>query len=435
MSSGGEHLPVPVSPRASDDPAASSVLVEAGGRTVRGELRRVPGMRARYALTLSNDSPFYLLVSFRVRRGGSDRPIPPGEIWMDPRSHADLAFTISPLAAMRGGWVIVRLINAQIRHELVAPLPGPAALFGAFAGAGLAAACAFAVAFAHPRIEVFAVPSVAAANATLRVPYRTSGIGSAWYALEDDGGRVLASGKLRDASGTLALSLPASGQARSYTVRIRDVGALGIAERAEPVMALPSATAAPRPLIEALAVDSAQVSDGGSVTVRYRTAATRGNVTVRDDRNTIWAQAPLSRKGITRLSLPHFGHDESLRVTLDARRGGEHATSTVGVNVAAVANAPAPASVAMPGSAAVVIEDQRVSAGGTIHATIVPGATGVTLTLETRDGSTLAAVNVPDGTPDATIAVPRNAHGEVVLVATYDVGAGQESIVRRFTVP
>jgi hypothetical protein len=441
MSSEANNLPVPVSaPRSSDAPA-SSMLVDVGGHYVRGELRRMQGVAPRFSLTIANDAPLFLLVSFRVRRRGADRAIAPGEIWMDPHSHADLVLKVPPGAWLGGGTLVVRLINAQLRHELVAPLTGSQAVIAACAGGAAVVAAAATFAFAQPRIDAFAVPPVSVATGTLRVPYRVSGIGTPSYALQDDRGSTIASGTLRDREGTLQLQLPVSARARNYALSLRDAGALGSAQRSEPVTALPSATAPPRQLIEALAVDDAQVSDGGRVTVHYRTTATSGRITVIDDRNTVWAQAPLSRGGFAQLSLPQFGRNEQLRVRLDARRGFERASSTVGLNVVAPTPSPSspPADVAQAPSAdaaeaPVSIPEQQANAGQQVHASIAPGAHDVHLAIETVGGATLASVDVPKGQTEAAITIPRSARGRLVVVATYDIGLGEESIVRAIDV-
>ena len=414
---------------------ASSLLIEVAGRRLHGELRRVPGFVPRFSLLVANETASYLLASFRLRRGGSDRAIPPGELWIDPHSTADLALAISPLTSMFGGALVVRLVNARLQHELIAPLsggPGPAIVAGALS---LAAVVCFAIAFAQPRIESFAVPQVGVANAALRVPYRLGGIGSATYALEDERGTTIEQGPLPQRAGTFSVTLAQASKPRTYTVRLRDAGPLGVAELASPVTALPAPAPPARPLIESLALENAQVDDGGKVVARYKTSATSGSLDVRDEKNTVWARAPISRGGTTTLTLPHFGGDRQLRVTLDARRGNERASTSVGLLVAGAPPAPAAASVAAPpGDTAVSVAGGRVSAGSAVRAAIAPGATRVHLALETPSGQTLASVDVPDGASSAQIVVPSNARGKLVLIATYDVGSGEESIVRHLTV-
>lgn len=414
------------------------MLIEAGGRRLQCELRRVPGTIARYALSIVNDTPLYLLVSFRARRGSGERPIHPGEVWVDPEATAEFEFNVSPFVALMWGSLVVRLVNARLQRELAAPLPGASWLKGAAGGAVAAALVAGCFAFAQPRIEEFAVPPVAVSNGPLHVAYRTGGFGNASYALDDDRGKTIAAGALHAPSGTLALTLPPSARAASYTVRLRESGALGVTEQAQPVTALPSATVPPAPLIEAMSLDRSQVTDGGSVDVHYRTAATRGRVVVRDDKNTIWAQAPLSHKGVSHLALPSFGNDRELRVTLDAARGSERATSTLGLSVIAAAPPAPPPDVqvarTLSAPSPVLIDAQRADPGSVLRAQIAAGTSHVRLTLETLQGNTISAVSVPDGSTGASIGIPRGARGELVLVATYTVGAGEESVVHRIAV-
>ena len=56
---------------------SSSLLVEGDGCRLGGELRRLRGWRARYNLTLGNDSPLHLMVTLRIRRGDMERRLPP----------------------------------------------------------------------------------------------------------------------------------------------------------------------------------------------------------------------------------------------------------------------------------------------------------------------------------------------------------------------
>ena len=406
------------------------MLVEFGGKRLSGELRRIPGRRCRFALSVVNDAPLYLLLSFRVRRGGGDRPIAPGELWLDPRSHADLTIDVPLAQALAGGRLVVRMVNARLHHELVAPLPGAAVWAGALGGAAITALLALGVAFAQPRLEVFAVPPLGVAGAPLQISYETGGVGSPGWSLADASGATIASGALASPRGIFTVTLPPADRARDYVVRLRDAGPLGSADRAEPVTAMP----APVPqhqLIDALAVDASQVPDGGSVTVRYRTSAQRGDVEVRDAQNTLWARAPLSRSGASVLALPHFGKAKELRVTLNAEGDGQRASSSVGLNVVPEA-AQTPPSGAPTSD---LVFDGTLGPDGAIHVSVDPGASDVHLALETPDGTTLASQSVPGGATAAQIAVPRGFHGRIVLVATYDRGAGQESSVKTIDVP
>jgi hypothetical protein len=461
----GRHLPVPISHTAlmMRELPASTVLVEADGVRLGGELRRLRGWRARYSLTLGNDSPLHLMVTLRARRGDIERRIPPGEFWIDPHASADLTIDVPNHVAYSGGSLVVRLVNAQI-HEMVAPLPGPAGILGAIAGAVVAGGVAAAFIFAQPHIDVFAVPPIGVANSLLHVPYRAGGVGTASFSLIDDRGVTLKSGPLIKNAGTLAFMLPQSQRTQSYILKLSDVGPLGSTERAEPVTALPEPadpTSSASALIDSLAIDSWQIPDGGTVTVRYRTSAKTGVVEVKDAQNTVWAQSKISKDGVSELRIPKFGHDKELRVALAVTLGDEHASSSIGMQVLASPKrtAPPPATSAaanvafLPGGAASQQQDpvaQSTSAtpppsrplvtyqsdtGYTVHATIAPGATNVRIALETTDGQTLASEYVPDGATTATIDAPPGTHGRIALIATYDRGQGQESTVKSINIP
>ncbi|HEY1976089.1 MAG TPA: hypothetical protein VGG89_06085 [Candidatus Baltobacteraceae bacterium] len=466
MSVSNSNLPVPIHAAAlvMRELPASSLVIEGEGVRLGGELRRLRGMRARYSLTLANDSPLHLMVTLRARRGDIERRLPPGEFWIDPHAHADLVIDVPSHIAYAGGSLVVRLVNAQI-HEMVAPLPGPAGILGAIGGGLTVAAIAAAFVFATPRIDVFAVPPIGVANSLLRVPYKTGGLGASSYTLVDDRGVTVKTGAIKKREGTIAFTLPSAQRTQSYILKMQSQGALGTAERAEPVTALPepalpsSAAAAESSLIESLALDSSQVPDGGIVTVRYRTSAHSGVVSVKDAQNTVWAQEKITPDGVTMLRIPRFGRDKELRVTLAVARGDNHASSSVGMqsmvptpkpNVAAptVVAAAAPVTASAPRNDPPVqtttpppADAQKVSvvgtniAGFTVHTSIVAGAANIRIALETDDGSTIASEFVPDGATTASIDAPPGTHGRIVLIATYDRGQGQESTVKPIDIP
>jgi hypothetical protein len=306
------------------------------------------------------------------------------------------------------------------------------------------------------------VPPIGVANSLLRVPYKVGGIGSSSYTLVDDRGVTVKSAPVTKREGTLAFTLPSAQRTHSYILQMRSEGALGTAERAEPVTALPEpalpSTAAASSLIESLALDSSQVSDGGLVTVRYLTSARSGIVSVKDAQNTVWAQGKISPNGVTQLRLPRFGRDKDLRVSVAVARGDNHASSSVGMQsvmptpkpgaLAPTVVAAGPASVSAPhddppaqASTPPPADPQKVSivgtnvAGFTVHTSIVAGASNVRLALETNDGATIASEFVPDGATTASIDAPPGTHGRVVLIATYDRGQGQESTVKPIDIP
>jgi hypothetical protein len=436
-----EHLPVPIpvaAPAIVDAPE-SSMLVEFGGKRLSGELRRMRGWPLRYALTIINDAPLYLLLSFRIRRAGGERPVAPAEMWMDPLSHADLTLSIPPLEGLLGGRLVVRLVNARVQHELVAPLPGAGVWLGALGGAAVTALAIFGFSFAHPRIDLFAVPPLGVAGAPLQVPYQTGGIGAASYSLEDERGATIASGSLGAGGGVFSLPLPSADRTRNYIVRLADRGALGGVDSASPVTALPAPAGPQEQLIDAMSIDTSQIPDGGSFTLHYRTRATNGRIEVRDAQNFLVAHAPIASNGISQMSLPHFGKDKELRVTLEVEKNGQRASSSVGLNVSAIASSAsssggAPSDGGAPGSA-LVSPESGAGADGMLHVAVAPGASNVRLALETLTGTTIASQSVPDGATSAAIAIPRSVHGRVVLVTTYNRGSGEESTVKAIDVP
>jgi hypothetical protein len=439
MTNDDERLPIPIpvaAPAVADAPD-SSMLVEFGGKRLSGELRRLRGRGLRYALTVLNDAPSYLLMSFRVRRNGGDHPIEPSELWMDPQSHADLSIAVPPLQGLLGGRLIVRLVNAKVQHELVAPLPGPALVLGALGGAAVAAVIAFGFSFVHPRVDLFEVPALGVAGAALRVPYQIGGIGTPAYALEDDRGATIASGALAASSGVLSVPLPSADGTRNYIVRLRESSVFGSFDRVAPVTALPAPPPPQEQLIDAIGIDTSQVPDGGNFTLRYRTRATNGRVEVRDAKGRLWASAPIASNGVSQISLPRFGKDKELRATLVVEKNGQHATSSVGLDVTAASARVDAAQSTSPQSApnAPVSARARTGGDGVLHVAVVAGASHVRFLLETMAGAVIASLSVPAGATSAAIDLPRHVHGRVVLVTTYDRGSGEESTIKAIDVP
>jgi hypothetical protein len=351
------------------------------------------------------------------------------------------------------------MVNARLHHELIAPLPGATLWLGAAGGAVAAAALAYFVSFAHPRLDVFTVPALGVAGAPVQVLYESGGLGTTTYALEDEKGNVVKSGTATKSKGFVSIPLPAADHTRDYIVTMTNRGLLGWVDRAAPVTAMPL-PAQQRQLIDSLALDTWEVPDGGRIVVRYRTIAHSGRVEVRDANDTLWAHAPISKNGVTVLKLPHFGHEKDLRVTLSVEGGGQHSVSSLGLTIAAGA---APAAVAQAAPAAppvtsgdagaigpvgtpvahvpaapagpLVTTDGLVSQDGTVRVRIAPGATNVHLVVETPDGSTLAAETVPNGERNALIQIPTVYHGSVALISTYDRGSGEESSVKALEAP
>ncbi len=418
---------------------------------MRSSLRYVGrnGATVRYALGVVNDSTRQVLAIFVLRRRGMpEKPVAPFEVWIDPQTRAELTVTVPLRDALWPGEFVAKLANQQLKRELSVALPSAIPYAAALAGLAVGISLPFVAGALHPRVRDLAAPGVAVAGASVRVPYDVSGLGAFSYALLDDRGKIVASGPVASNGGDFALRMPESDRTRAYTLAVRGDGALGSDSKTATMAALPDVRLRPAAIepIGGLSVDSAEVVDGGSLVVRYRTASTNGRILVRDALGNVWAKAPLHASGISTIALPRFGRDQQLEVALQAERGGVHATSSVGVNV--VAQAPvsqppygddggftsAPQSPAFSDDpAAVSISPAPVKPGGVVRVRIGRGLGEVDLALTTTSGRTLSSAAVARS-GEADLPVPKSSSGTLVVVATYDRGSGQESIVKTIAV-
>jgi hypothetical protein len=242
--------------------------------------------------------------------------------------------------------------------------------------------------------------------------------------------------------------MPESDRTRAYTLALSGSGALGTDSKTATMAALPDVRLRPAAVepIGGLSVDSADVADGSSIVVRYRTASTKGRILVRDALGTVWARARLNASGVSRIQLPRIGRDEQLAVELEAERAGVHATSSVGVNVVAATlpaqQSPQDFGVVPPPQqgpafsddpAAVSISPAPVKPGGVVRVHIGRGLGEVDLALTTTSGRTLSSAAVASSGV-AELPVPKTSSGTLVVVATYDRGSGQESVVKTIAV-
>ena len=332
----------------------------------------------------------------------------------------------------------MRLVNAKVQRELVAPLPGSSLWLGALGGAAVTALLAFGFSFAHPHIDLFAVPPLGVAGAALQVPYQTGGIGTPAYALEDERGATVASGTLAASSGVFSLPLPGADRTRNYIVRLFDKGALGGVDRAAPVTALPAPAPPQEQLIDAIGIDTSQVPDGGSFTLRYRTRATNGrDRSPRRAKHAVGDGADRAQRHLADLASAFRQGQRTARHA----RGGTQRTArkfvgrtrrhrrAIGCGRAAIRAArtsPVRRSCRpKPESAPTECCTFRSP----------PARRNVRLALETTEGATIASQSVPDGATSAAIAIPHGVHGRVVLVTTYNRGSGEESTVKAIDVP
>ena len=407
------------------------------------------GTTVRYALGVINDSTRQVLALFALRRRGSvEKPVAPFEVWIDPQTRVELTVEVPLRDALWPGEFVAKLANQQLKRELAAPLPSALPYAAALAGLAVGVSLPFVAGALHPRVHDLAAPGVAVAGASVRVPYDVSGLGSFSYALVDERGKTVASGPVASHGGDFALRMPESDRTRAYTLALSGSGALGTDSKTATMAALPDVRLRPAAVepIGGLSVDSADVADGSSIVVRYRTASTKGRILVRDALGTVWARARLNASGVSRIQLPRIGRDEQLAVELEAERAGVHATSSVGVNVVAATlpmqQSPQDFGVVPPPQqgpafsddpAAVSISPAPVKPGGVVRVHIGRGLGEVDLALTTTSGRTLSSAAVASSGV-AELPVPKTSSGTLVVVATYDRGSGQESIVKTIAV-
>ena len=317
---------------------SSLLLYESENGAVRAALRyaRATPARMEFALDVINATPEPLLATiYALARNGQEIPLPPFSLWVDARSEAFLTLPLSWVMALSCNAISVRLQGRNVHQRLEAAMPRPASFAWFFAGAAAVALIFALAASAHPRVTALDVPASAVAGSPFEVAYRTGGISSPGWELQDLRGSRVASGSLDTPSGTIRIAAPRVLTQAVYAVRVVSSGPFGSASASRPIVLVTPRPAGPPPRIISFSVDRAAVADGDTVTVRYRVSADSGDVLAVDAQGTIWAQAAIRSSGVTQLALPRFQQNKELQIRLVVRRGPQLAAAGIGVETIA----------------------------------------------------------------------------------------------------
>jgi hypothetical protein len=297
---------------------------------------------------------------------------------------------------------------------------------------------------AVPRIAAFAVPPEALAGTTVQAEYSAFGAGRLSYLVIAPDGHRLQGGRLDDRSGAIFISLPQASQPGAYTLRMAMVGPLGSTSETRVLNALSSKQQEAQ--IDDISVHPLVARPGQSIDVAYSAAADTGYVRLLGSDGSIWAQAPFSRTGETRLVIPPVPDTREMRVVLHVTKGSSTAQSMAGVLVTSGLNrAPAagdadPAMAAITGSGSDAngtfeVTERTVRSGTPISVRILSPRNGMRIALTDAQSHEVTGTDVGADADVVTLRAPSVlVPTQYTVVATFTDSFGQESIIQPVTV-
>lgn len=343
----GTDLPATTSDAERATSGSALLLYQTDAGAIHASLRyaRIRRLRVEFTLDVVNATDEPLLATiYALARSGDEIPVAPYAFWIDKRTEAYLDLPLAWLTVTTCRAISVRLQGRNVHQRLEAAMPRPSTVGWFAAGALLVATLGAAFFGVQPRVVNMSLPVSATAGTQIALGYAAAGIGDAQWEIDDLNGARVDGGTLGSKDGTAAIPVPRPSTQTAYTVRVIRHGALGSASAERPLIVNTPRPSEPPPRITSLTLDSAQVLDGSTVTVRYRVSAQYGDVLASDAQGTIWAQQPLDAAGVTTLSLPRFGRNKELQIRVVARRADAEASSGVGLSVVVPTPAPLPSS-------------------------------------------------------------------------------------------
>ncbi len=430
------------------------VLVSLSSGSVAGDLRAVQRdtrlRRTTYELVLTNESvapvaAYTYALGQAASNGASWRTVtvPP---------FSSIAVTIDVPFPPRGvEQRVVAELHAEEAHWTIdahgprvverPPKPRNVALFVALFIAALAAG---AYAVFGPKVTALAAPASVPGGTDFQVAYATSGADRLRWSVENADGIEVHGGALAEPHGAISLQLPQTSRAEGYDLHIDAAGPFGSQTRTAHVVALPdTAKLAAEPVrIASLFVVNQEVGSGKPILVTYRTNGDAGTVSLLDQSDNVRASAPMDRSGTATLVAPRVETDQSFRIVLDAQRNGAHSESSVGVTVranavAAVAGAPVAAEDVAPGPspASISLRKQRYRSEEAIPIDVARNLANVHVAIANAGGVEMASKDLLPGERTAVLLAPDvSAPTKLLVVATFQRGVGQETVVRSIEV-
>ncbi len=444
-----EPAPAPILPVAPRPPRASEPVrgIEAHGfAAVLDERRVVMGtlectqrrfFSTDFVAKVVNQAHEPLLCTVTGRTRDATVPTSPGSFWIHPQS----AVAVAVLAPLRFPWRLRNLQllmeNSSLRASAQADVPVPLAVRLAVALAALVVALAIAtVAYRalRPTIQAFAVPAQVLAGDTVTANYALSGIGAARY--------VVSRGRVRVASGTVRIgrgsfTFPTRGPRGTYRVALLATGPFGSTQSSLVLRAL-GHVAATRASVDALEVDPGVAASGAPITVHYVAHGQGGSIALVDAAQIAVVAVPYNASGVAVLTAPRVVAPTQYQVLLRIARGRSMARASVGVLVIPQ-TLPAPVTPAvvppMFDAAQLMRVPGRVVAAHRFSVVVLAHPANLRLTLEGRDGTSLAQRSIP---PNAAavefLAPPATADRRYVIVASFTRGTADQLVLEPLTV-
>jgi len=190
----------------------------------------------------------------------------------------------------------------------------------------------------RPRVAALAAPPRVVAGSEFSVAYALANASGGEYTIEAQNGLQVRRGAVPAGSGAFTVTMPTGPSAGGYDLHLFARGRLGTDER---TLHVTSYVPAPVTVtgqtsdvkISGLGLASETVVSGTPIIVNYHTPAQSGTVRLIDEYGTVRAEALLSRSGTSMLAAPLVDADQDLRVVVTAERGTDRDEAQVPVRV------------------------------------------------------------------------------------------------------
>jgi hypothetical protein len=317
--------------------------------------------------------------------------------------------------------------------------------------AGLAAAallgglCSGAYALERPQIAALAAPERVRADQPFQVAYAIGPAADrASYSLATADGRVVAQGTLKPRGSAFAMTLPASGRSTGYDLRVTAANRFGQDRRVTHILAVapePAHRGVKRPkAAAAFALEAETVEGGQPIVVDYPRAFGKGTVKLLDQDGTERASALLGKRGSSIVVAPKVEIAEDFRLVMDVRHGATIEESALPVRIVPAAPHSAPpkspkTAANAPERSPIVLATARLRSGQPIVVTIRRYAPNLEIALMDDKGEELRKFAVRPEDKQLNIEAPSVMDdARFLIVATFNRGAGQESVIQSILV-
>jgi hypothetical protein len=444
----------PANPPAPSQLGAGSVLALPSGH-VAGDLRPL-GIDVRrrvalYELRITNETATPL-ISFAYPLG----PTQPGgtvswsTVRVPPRTSVAVPVEI-PISRRRPLERVVAELHGDGVH-LTFDADPPKRSNGRFRAAGLAAAALLGVlssgayALERPQVAALAAPERVRAEQPFQVAYAIGPAADrADYSVVTADGRVVAQGTLKPQGSAFAVTLPASRRSTGYDVRVTAANRFGQDRRVTHILAV-----APEPArgvkhskpSAAFALETDTVEGGQPIVLHYPSAVGTGTLKLLDQDGTERASGLLGKRGSSIVVAPKVEIAQDFRLVIDVRHGANVAESALPVRI--VPTAPHPALPKSPKTktgangpegSPIVLGTAKLRSGQPIVVTIRRYAPNLEIALMDDKGEELRKVAVRPEDKQLNIEAPSVIDdARFLIVATFNRGAGQESVIQSILV-